>query len=183
MADYYQVLGLSHDADQQEIRQAFRRKARKYHPDLNKKAGASAKFMQVNEAYQTLSDPKKRIAYNLDWLKAYRTRESNRASREEQARETPRQDNIQDDAVYEQYEEESERSDNPFVTVWRHIFTVSRLMLVLAFCSIMFMIGVISTLPSALSQGQFATASRDMCLMGMSLSATLILLGLSYLTS
>ena len=63
--DYYDILGVSRDADEKEIKKAYRRLARKYHPDMNKgDKGAEEKFKDVNEAYEVLSDPEKRKLYN-----------------------------------------------------------------------------------------------------------------------
>lgn len=62
--DYYEVLGVSRNASPEDIKRAFRRKAREYHPDVNKDDGAQDKFKEVNEAYAILSDPQKRAAYD-----------------------------------------------------------------------------------------------------------------------
>ncbi len=62
--DYYEVLGLSKNASTDEIRKAYRTLARKFHPDVNKESGAEAKFKEINEAYQVLSDNQKRAAYD-----------------------------------------------------------------------------------------------------------------------
>jgi len=63
--DYYQVLGLNRNASQEEVRSAFRRLARQYHPDVNPgNKEAEAKFKEINEAYEVLSDPEKRKRYD-----------------------------------------------------------------------------------------------------------------------
>jgi curved DNA-binding protein len=62
--DYYAALEVPRDADADTIKKAYRRLARKYHPDVSKEADAEAKFKEVNEAYDTLKDPEKRSAYD-----------------------------------------------------------------------------------------------------------------------
>ena len=62
--DYYEVLGIARDATDEEIKRAYRKLAFKYHPDHNHDAGAADKFKEVNEAYEALSNPEKRSAYD-----------------------------------------------------------------------------------------------------------------------
>lgn len=62
--DYYEILGVSRDADKEEIKQAYRRLARKYHPDVNKEAGAEERFKEINHAYEVLSEPETRARYD-----------------------------------------------------------------------------------------------------------------------
>ena len=62
--DYYDVLGVSRDASDVEIKKAYRKLSKKYHPDINKEPDADAKFKEVTEAYEMLSDSQKRAAYD-----------------------------------------------------------------------------------------------------------------------
>jgi curved DNA-binding protein len=62
--DYYKVMGLSRDATQDEIKRAYRKLARKYHPDVSKEPDAEAHFKELGEAYEVLKDPEKRAAYD-----------------------------------------------------------------------------------------------------------------------
>ncbi len=65
LKDYYQILGVSRGANEQEIKQAYRKLARKYHPDINPgDTQAEAHFKEINEAYETLSDKEKREKYD-----------------------------------------------------------------------------------------------------------------------
>src|SRR3989475_10529461 len=62
--DYYSILGVDRGADADEIKKAYRKLARKYHPDVSKEANAEEKFKEVGEAYETLKDQEKRAAYD-----------------------------------------------------------------------------------------------------------------------
>ena len=62
--EYYDRLGVSKDASQDEIKRAYRKMSKKYHPDINKEPGAEEKYKEIQEAYETLSDDQKRAAYD-----------------------------------------------------------------------------------------------------------------------
>lgn len=81
--DYYDTLGVRRGASANEIGGAFRRMSKAYHPDLNKSPGAAERMREINEAYETLSDPQKRAAYDR------RRSLSGRAATDPERRETP----------------------------------------------------------------------------------------------
>jgi curved DNA-binding protein len=62
--DYYKVMGVARDASQDDIKRAYRKLARKYHPDVSKESGAEEKFKELQEAHEVLKDPEKRAAYD-----------------------------------------------------------------------------------------------------------------------
>src|SRR6476646_10701547 len=62
--DYYAILGVDRGASEEDIKKAYRRLARKYHPDVSKEPQAEARFKEMGEAYATLKDPEKRAAYD-----------------------------------------------------------------------------------------------------------------------
>ncbi len=70
--DYYDTLGVEPGAGEAEIKTAYRRLARKFHPDVSKETGAEEKFKAVNEAYEALRDPEKRKAYDQLRARGYR---------------------------------------------------------------------------------------------------------------
>lgn len=62
--DYYKTLGISKGATEEDIKKAYKKQALKWHPDKNKSASAEEKFKEIAEAYEVLSDPKKREIYD-----------------------------------------------------------------------------------------------------------------------
>ncbi|MFN5514639.1 MAG: DnaJ domain-containing protein, partial [Cyanobacteriota bacterium] len=62
--DYYDTLGVARDANKEDIKRAYRRLARKYHPDVNREPGAEEKFKEINRAYEVLSEDEMRARYD-----------------------------------------------------------------------------------------------------------------------
>ena len=62
--DYYKILELKRNATQDEVKRAYRKQARKFHPDVSKEPDAENHFKEVGEAYEVLKDPEKRVAYD-----------------------------------------------------------------------------------------------------------------------
>src|SRR5437764_14407715 len=82
--DYYQVLGVPRDASQKDIQKAFRKLARKHHPDVNPNdKAAEARFKELNEAHEVLSDPEKRRQYDrfgADWQRYQQAAQAGQAA-------------------------------------------------------------------------------------------------------
>ncbi|HEX7719790.1 MAG TPA: DnaJ domain-containing protein, partial [Woeseiaceae bacterium] len=62
--DYYKILDVARDASAEDVKRAYRRLARKFHPDVSKEADAEVRFKEMKEAYEVLKDPEKRSAYD-----------------------------------------------------------------------------------------------------------------------
>ncbi len=62
--DYYKIMGVSRDVTQEDLKKAYRKLAREFHPDVSKAPNAEQRFKEINEAYEVLKDPQKRAAYD-----------------------------------------------------------------------------------------------------------------------
>lgn len=80
---YYAILGISERANFQEIKKSYRKLAKKYHPDRNKSANAEETIKKINEAFETLSDRRKRKQYDLESSNVFDLEESNNGEKEE----------------------------------------------------------------------------------------------------
>ncbi len=80
---YYAILGVSDDANFQEIKKSYRKLAKKYHPDRNKSANAEETIKKINEAFETLSDRRRRKQYDLESSNIFDLEESNNEEKEE----------------------------------------------------------------------------------------------------
>jgi curved DNA-binding protein len=87
--DYYDALGVSRGASEEDIRRAYRRLARQYHPDVNKEPGAEDRFKEVSEAYEVLRDPAKRSQYDRYGANWRAAQEAERAGRGQRSRSRP----------------------------------------------------------------------------------------------
>ena len=90
--DYYKVMGVSRDAAAKDIKMAYRRLARKYHPDISKEPNAEEKFKELGEAYDVLKDPKKRKVYDqyaTDWQSRQKAQSSSHSSAWDEANANP----------------------------------------------------------------------------------------------
>ena len=63
--DYYDILGVGREASQDDIRKAYRKLAKQYHPDVSKEKNADARYREINEAHEVLKDPDKRAKYDM----------------------------------------------------------------------------------------------------------------------
>jgi molecular chaperone DnaJ len=80
---YYAILGVSQDANFQEIKKSYRKLAKKYHPDRNKSAHAEETIKKINEAFETLSDRRKRKQYDRESSNIFDQKDSNNEEKEE----------------------------------------------------------------------------------------------------
>lgn len=96
---YYAILGVSEDANFQEIKKSYRKLAKKYHPDRNKSDNAEETIKKINEAFETLSDRKKRKQYDLESSNIFDLEESNNGEKENLSDQ--KQENLQNFAKSE----------------------------------------------------------------------------------
>lgn len=103
--DYYKIMGLTKDASPEDIKRAYRKLARKYHPDVSKEAGAEEKFKELGEAYDVLKDPEKRSKYNQygQYWKQQQQQEQYGGSRPEQRYQYHQEFDEQEAAGFEEF--------------------------------------------------------------------------------
>ena len=97
--DYYEVLGLSKGASAAEIKKAYRKLSKQYHPDINKEEGAEEKFKEITEAYEVLSDDNKKAQYDQFMLLS--VMEVKEASAEQEALVEDSKDSLVDLMIWE----------------------------------------------------------------------------------
>src|SRR5262245_41100381 len=117
MADYYEILGISRKASQSEIRSAYRRLARKYHPDVSRSAEADANFSRISEAYRVLSNPQMRALYDQGGEDSLAGHKRSQDIRQRQAAYKARINNVVDEMIAEERLETTARGQAVTVVV------------------------------------------------------------------
>lgn len=119
LPDYYKVFGLTKTAPKEEIKKRYRELAKKYHPDVNKSADATAKMQEIQEAYYILNDDEARNRYNFQYDKVYGKKEeefNNQSKRNERKHEHSEQRSYQfDDPILEKWILNAKRQAVDFV--------------------------------------------------------------------
>lgn len=131
MKNYYQILGLTTTATQDEIRKAYLKKAKEFHPDINKSSIAEAKFKEIQEAYNTLSDTGKKSSYDYnrqyqyhntqqsqqnatEWAEYFRKEAERQRYNQQNPQQTPPKNN-KDEFNFENYDDEINNQSTLFV--------------------------------------------------------------------
>lgn len=115
---YYEILGVSINATEDEIRKAYRRRAKEFHPDLNKAPDAGAKFLIVKKAYETLINKNKRIVYNNKRKNPHSSYDAYMAWKKKKKEEEEREEFLR----YQEFIRERERFRNSKLYVPMKIF-------------------------------------------------------------